>query len=139
MATGYSSVSIKQYAPNYIWRSQRQRLRRRYCNFLFDFFFFFFKSFIKPLKHFQALDDLSIRRESCQIQPADAIPQLQAEFLINCGFEGNYCNWMSETRNTRANWTLTKASAISSSSQLPPIGALSSQSYISLASSLPTG
>ena len=84
------------------------------------------------------MDDLSIRRESCQLQPQEATPQLQAEFLINCNFDTNFCNWKSETQNVKVNWTLAKGANVSSSSQLPTIGALSSSGYLSLASSLPT-
>lgn len=43
-----------------------------------------------------AFDDVLIRRESCQIQPANARPQNQVLDLVSCNFEdGNLCKWQN--------------------------------------------
>ncbi|CAF0741635.1 unnamed protein product, partial [Brachionus calyciflorus] len=76
-----------------------------------------------------ALDDLTIRRESCQVQPANAQPQIQSLSLINCGFENTTCNWQNETIGTQFNWTLNTGKTESGDTG-PVNGALSTKSYV---------
>lgn len=75
------------------------------------------------------MDDLEIRRESCQVQPAMAQPQLQSLALVACDFEDNLCNWKNEVIGTKFNWTLHKGST-SSTGTGPDDGALSTKGYV---------
>lgn len=52
------------------------------------------------------MDDIEIKRETCEIQPSQASPQLQSYGIINCGFENTYCNWENSTIDTQINWEL---------------------------------
>ena len=75
-----------------------------------------------------ALDDLSVRRSECQVQPEEAKPQYQVDSLVGCDFEKTYCSWKNETNNTQMNWLL-------NSKQLnkpakPELGALDSQGFL---------
>jgi len=54
----------------------------------------------------KALDDISIRRESCQIQPLNALPQLQASELIKCNFENTFCKWANDRNASNFDWRL---------------------------------
>lgn len=75
------------------------------------------------------MDDLEIKRESCQVQPQNAVPQIQSLSLINCGFENTYCKWLNETVGTKFTWTLHKGST-SSDGTGPNEGAASTQGYV---------
>ena len=85
------------------------------------------------------MDDLTIKRESCSVQPIDALPQLQSASLVNCNFENNFCNWKLDTQVSQANWTLSKTTPVLSSSELPTTGALTSSYFLYLRATLPTG
>lgn len=54
----------------------------------------------------KALDDILITRGPCQFQPLNAKPQQIPSSLINCSFEGTFCNWKNDLKNTKLNWTL---------------------------------
>ncbi len=74
-----------------------------------------------------ALDDLAIKREPCQIQPAEAMPQLQASQLVDCDFENGYCSWTNGTANF--NWTFNNGETPSFDTG-PSSGADSSKGYL---------
>ena len=75
------------------------------------------------------MDDLEIKRESCQVQPSNAMPQIQSLSLVACDFEDNLCNWQNEVVGTKFNWTLHKGST-SSIGTGPDDGALSTKGYV---------
>jgi hypothetical protein len=76
-----------------------------------------------------ALDDLSVKRETCLYQPKIAIPQLQINTLVDCGFEKSYCNWINDTQNTQFNWTLNNGTTPSFDTG-PSSGAESTDGYL---------
>ncbi len=58
------------------------------------------------------------------------MPQLKAIQTINCGFEGQYCQWENETLNTQFNWTLNFKKELSYPNL--PEGAVNSNGYLYL-------
>jgi hypothetical protein len=83
-----------------------------------------------------ALDDISIRRESCQVQPLFALPQIQAANLVNCDFENTtLCNWKNEPLQ-KANWVITKGQTDSFGETGPSSGAMKTLQYIFVNSKL---
>jgi hypothetical protein len=78
------------------------------------------------------LDDLLVRRGSCQTQPQEAAPQLKSFYLINCGFEFTFCNWKNSVENTQLNWTLNNASTPYNSG--PTTAAAFTEGYLMLKS-----
>ena len=81
-----------------------------------------------------AIDDVTIRRDaSCKIQPDNAIPQYYAPNLVNCGFEGNFCNWINATDNTqfKLKWSL-NVDPSSTDYKIKDHGALGSTGFIYL-------
>ena len=75
------------------------------------------------------MDDLEIKRESCQVQPSNALPQIQASRFVDCNFEDNLCFWQNELVGTQFNWTLHKGSTDSFGTG-PESGALATQGYV---------
>ncbi|RNA26976.1 MAM and LDL-receptor class A domain-containing 2-like [Brachionus plicatilis] len=76
-----------------------------------------------------ALDDLEIKYETCQVQPANALPQIQTSIFADCSFEDTLCFWQNEVTGTQFNWTLHSGSTGSVGTG-PENGALSTQGYI---------
>ncbi len=77
-----------------------------------------------------ALDDISIRRESCQVQPQIALPQLQAAYLVECNFENQtLCNWNNEV-NATLKWTIAKGQTDTFGETGPTSGARNSIYYL---------
>jgi hypothetical protein len=76
-----------------------------------------------------ALDDLSVKRETCLYQPKIAMPQLQINTLVDCGFEKSYCNWINDTQNANFNWTLNNGTTPSFDTG-PSSGAESTDGYL---------
>lgn len=76
------------------------------------------------------MDDLIIKREKCEVQPSDAVPQVQSEELVSCGFNNNsFCFWKKDLNISKFDWALQNPTDIVPS-QGASLGALSSTGYI---------
>lgn len=78
----------------------------------------------------KALDDILVSRDTCQIQPKKASPELQSANLVNCNFERKLCNWQIVKNGTQYEWQL--YSNVGSSFFLagPNYGANNSSDYL---------
>lgn len=72
------------------------------------------------------MDDISIRREQCQVQPLNAVPQLQASELINCNFEKTMCKWANVKNASNFDWKLNNGTLPYG----PSTGAASTSGYL---------
>ena len=92
--------------------------------------FFDLKSIIFKIKFSLLFKDISIKRESCKIQPAKALPQYQSANLVGCSFENNnLCNWKNDALN-EINWQIITNQTDSYRQTGPESGAQGSRYYI---------
>ena len=82
------------------------------------------------------MDDIIIKREPCEIQPNEAIPQIQSDILVTCDFENRTtCFWTKDVEVSKFNWAI-KGEGDIVPTLGPDNGALSSKSYIYASRSL---